>query len=125
MKKIFLAIVIGVATMVALDFISGKVTSSMLAIPLSVFFGSCIAGYIANEKYYLIGLSVGCINVIFSLIIYFLFADVELLHKKGFTSYDVLAMPISTSVIFSLLGGILSGVLRSKIPVFIKNIKGV
>jgi hypothetical protein len=118
MKKILLAIIIGAIIMVLIDLLLAKVTSSMLSIPVSVFVGACVAGYISETKFWLIGLSVGCINSLISLIFYIFYVDEMLLHEGGFTTANVLLMPITTSIICGLLGGILSGVLRIKIPIY-------
>jgi hypothetical protein len=125
MIKILVAITIGSIFMVLIDLLSARVTSSMLAIPLSVFVGACIAGCIAEKRAGLIGLSVGFVNVLISLILFLIYGDVKLFHEGGYTPYDVLAMPMSSSLICGLLGGILSGVLKINMPIFINNLKNV
>ena len=97
----------------------------MLAIPVSVFIGASIAGYIAEKQTWLIGLAVGCVNVAISLTLYFLYTDIALLHEGGLTSANVLVMPITTSMICGLLGGIFSGIFKANLPIFINNIKNV
>lgn len=111
--------------MVLVDLLSARITSSMLAIPISVFIGASIAGYIAEKQTWLIGLAVGCLNVTISLTIYFLYADAALLHEGGYSAANVLIMPITTSIICGVLGGIFGRVFKTNIPIFINNIKDV
>ena len=111
--------------MILLDLLSAKITSSMLAIPLSVFVGACVGGYISETKSWLIGLLVGLVYTLISIVLYVILVDETLLNEGSLSAANVLSMPISTSIICGLLGGILSGVLKNNLPIFINNIKNV
>ncbi len=125
MKKAFLAVMIGSIIMLLVDLLSARITSSMLAIPFSVFVGAFIAGLIAEKKLWVIGLSVGLVNVMISLVLYMAIVDVKLLHESGYSASNVLAMPMTSSVMFGFVGGVVSGLVKANAPIFKNKTRNV
>ena len=69
-KKMFLAIIVGTVAMVLTDIVSGKITNSLFALPLSVFVGAVVAGYLIVNYAWFAGVILGLINSLITFVIY-------------------------------------------------------
>jgi uncharacterized membrane protein YeaQ/YmgE (transglycosylase-associated protein family) len=115
MKKIIVAVFVGSICMVIVDLVFARLTSSMLAIPVSVFVGACVAGWITEKHSWFFGLMVGLVNVLIALVLFQLLSPEEILHESGYSASDVLARPIIFSIIFGFIGGLTGGFLKNKL----------
>ncbi len=114
MIRNIVGVLAGVIIVVILDLmISRFVTSSLtIGISASVLAGALVASLIVEKHEWIFGLLVGIINCFITLILFFYFTEQALLNEHGYSMSDVVARPMLLSIVFSIIGGVLSMALK-------------
>jgi hypothetical protein len=110
-KKIALALFAGTLVMLLTDFASGMVTDSLYVLPLPVLVGAMVAGSIVIKYAWLIGVLVGAVNSIISIIAYSILGPIEHVPLYGL---------VYTIIIFlssGLAGGYLGGIIGARLGI--------
>lgn len=106
MRQNIVAILAGVVIMIFLDFLLAKITPSLaVGISVSVFIGGGTAAFVVERNGWLVGFSVGIVNVIITLTLFYWIAPQVPLHESGYSMSDVVVRPILLSIVYGILGG--------------------
>lgn len=125
MKKNIFSIFAGVVCTVIFDLLIAQVTRSMLTIPVSVFLGGLVAGWIAKTNSWFFGLLVGFSNVLVTLAWFVWLSPREVLALNGYSVSDVIARPIILSIIFGFGGGLVSGIIKNRLDVHQRKLENI
>ncbi len=118
-SRIVIGAVVGIIVMAVIDYLSAKVTNSIYAIPVSVFLGAMVAGYIAKVRAWIPGLIVGVVSSGIGIGIAYYFLpqmNTDQLQDAIRTDIQIVSLNIICGVIGGLIGGYLVKHMNAGLP---------